>query len=354
MRFVLVLLLCSGAAGCSSELRSSTDAGPALNDLGLTLDASRDGALPSIDASAHGDASTPTIDAGPVTNPALHTESEVCARWNADHAQNAEGTWTGTGEPTCDAGDMDAEWRARTLLRVNLMRWIAGLPPVTFEETRNQKAQECALIQTSNPSVTHDPDPTANCYSTEGAAGAMNSNIAGTSAIRAIEYYMVDPGITNSTSLGHRRWILDNSLGPFGVGSTNTESCLWVIGGTGGADYEVVMWPPAGPVPLEAFYVTSVGNGRELGLKDTGWSIQSDTIMFTDAVGTITDDGVVMPTNSRRLSSSSGVRYAFSMQPDGWDVEPGHTYHVQITGITPAIVYDVSVVACGTTIGMAL
>ena len=35
------------------------------------------------------------------------------------------------------------------------MLWIAGLPPVTFEETRNQKAQECALIQTSNPGVTH-------------------------------------------------------------------------------------------------------------------------------------------------------------------------------------------------------
>lgn len=76
--------------------------------------------------------------------------------------------------------------------------------------------------------------------------------------------------------------------------------------------------------------------------------------MFTDAVGTITDEGVVMPTNSRRLTSSSGVRYGLSMLPDGWDVETGHTYHVQITGITPAIVYDVTVVGCGTTIGMSL
>ena len=44
---------------------------------------------------------------------------------------------------------------------------------------------------------------------------------------------MVDSG--NATTIGHRRWILSNSLGPIGIGGTDRASCMWTLSGTGRA-----------------------------------------------------------------------------------------------------------------------
>lgn len=333
---------------CSTDRQAASDAAVATGDMTLHDAQTPDGGNAT-------DSATPVVDGGPVTDPALHTEAEVCARWNADRADNTDDVWMGSGDPVCDPSDMSAAWRSRVLKQVNLFRWVAGLPPVTFEDSRNQKAQDCALIEDELPAgLTHTPAMSAACWTADGYEAAMHSNIAPSPAAISIDRYMVDQGASNALSLGHRRWILDNSVGPFGIGSTASASCLWVIGGSGGADYDYVSWPPPGPVPLEAFYISNFGSGRDLGLKDTAWSVQSETISFAGAVGTISEGGVTLATTSRVLDSNYGTAHAFAIAPQGWDVDPGHTYHVQITGITPAIVYDVEVVSCGTTIGMDL
>ncbi len=344
--FVSALLL----VACSSPRTGSTgDAG------------SIDSGGPGVDAGTHdsgaSDSSTPPGDAGPVTDPPLHTESEVCARWNADRADNVDGTWNGTGAPTCDPGDMDAAWRARVLKQVNLYRWVAGLAPVTFDDTRNQKAQACALIQTENFGLSHMPPMSDACWTMDGYEASSKSNIAPSAAAHSIESYMVDWGDSNLLSLGHRRWVLDDTIGPFGIGSTTDTSCLWVHDGTAGASYDYLAWPPPGAVPLEAFYISDFGTGRDLGLKDSAWSIQSETIDFgDDVVATITDGGVNRPVRTYVLGRGYGTRYGLGIEPMGWDVDPGHTYHVQVTGasLPSSIVYDVQVVGCGTTIGMDL
>jgi len=102
----------------------------------------------------------------------------------------------------------------------------------------------------ANDALSHGPPPDWACYTDLGAEGAGNSNIAGNAAVAAVAVYMLDPG--NATTLGHRRWLLSNSLGPTGIGSTDTFSCLWTVGGTGAAGREWMAWPPPGPFPIEA------------------------------------------------------------------------------------------------------
>src|SRR6185436_1586987 len=100
--------------------------------------------------------------------------------------------------------------------------------------------------------------------SATGALAAASSNISTSPAVQSVDLYMIDTG--NITSLGHRRWILSNTLGPVGIGSTNAASCLWVLDGRGHARAEWTAWPPAGVVPWEALHLS-----RSESVDSTGW-----------------------------------------------------------------------------------
>ena len=41
-----------------------------------------------------------------------------------------------------------------------------------------------------------------------------------------------------------------------------------------------------------------------------------------------------------------GSSNAVSFVPNGWDVVAGTTYHVEVTGVSPSISYDVVIVSC--------
>ena len=135
----------------------------------------------------------------------------VCARWQADRADMSEGSWSGS-IASCDAGDISAEGRDNALKLVNLYRFLAGMPAVTHESTRNERAQACALLVHANGMLSHDPPPSWDCYTDLGADGAGSSNIASTPGVTGVDLYVADPG--NETTMGHRRWILSNSIGP--------------------------------------------------------------------------------------------------------------------------------------------
>jgi hypothetical protein len=80
----------------------------------------------------------------------------------------------------------------------------------------------------ANNQLNHDPPNNWTCYSRTGTT-RRNSNISSTPGVLGVDLYMVDYG--NETTMGHRRWILSNTLGPVGIGSTSEMSCLLVIGG---------------------------------------------------------------------------------------------------------------------------
>lgn len=263
--------------------------------------------------------------------------TELCTRWTSDRADLSESGWTGNVS-SCTAGDMSATARANALRQVNLFRWIAGLPPVTTSDQYNQDDQACALMMQANNNLSHTPDSSWKCYTSAGATAAQNSCIAGEGAVTSPLGYMIDPG--NPTTLGHRRWVLSNYLGPIGIGSTGNYSCMYT-GTTGKLTNAWTAWPPPGYFPLQA---ASDSWGQSI--NTTGFSVQSDSINLANATVTITLNNTPLSVTVTQLLADYGSSYAISIVPSGWTVAAGNTYHVSITGVSTAITYDIQVVSC--------
>lgn len=240
---------------------------------------------------------------------------------------------------TCEAGAWPSPGPENTLRQVNLFRWLAGLPAVELDARKSEDAQACALMMEANGDIFHEIPASWACQSPGGIAAAGLSNLATTSAVESIALYMVDDGVEN---LGHRRWILSNSLGPIGVGSTSAFSCLHVIGGAGAAGAAWTAWPPPGAVPLAALHGVWWA-----GVDDAGWSIQSDRIDLRQATVAVTVAGAAMPVRQWTLARGYGSGFGVGFAPEGWAASAGVTYHVEVTGAREPIVYDVEVVACG-------
>jgi uncharacterized protein YkwD len=260
----------------------------------------------------------------------------ACERWAEDRATFTEGTWTGDVS-SCDAGTISDDAKASTLASVNLYRWLSGLPEVVDDPERNDIAQACSLMMQANQTIDHFPSQSWDCYTQDGADGAGTSNLATTASVVAVDLYMADPG--NETTLGHRRWILSNSLGPIGVGGAAAYSCLLVLGGSGNAGRTWTAWPPPGDVPLEAFGVGWAS------IDTTGWSIQSDSLSLGAAEVRVTRDGEDLPVAVEQLEPGYGSNDAIKLTPDGWTTEPG-TYTVEVEGAGEDIAYDVNVQDC--------
>jgi uncharacterized protein YkwD len=292
------------------------------------------------DSDADADADTDSdTDADTDTDTDADADATMCARWTADRASATEGSWSGDTR-TCDAGDMTASWRAHTLTQVNLYRWLADLPAVDMDDDRNAASQQCALMEDAHGSLSHYPDSTWECYDADGASAAGQSNIATAPAVYAVDLYMEDFG--NETTLGHRRWILSNGLGPIGVGSTDAYSCMWVLYGSGTDSTPWTAWPAPGSFPIDA-----IGSGNE-SVDAVGWSLQSDTIDLARASVTVTEGGVDKPVTITQLEAYYGSNYAITFTPEGWRSAAGKTYHVAVTGTSTTIAYDVTMVDCGT------
>lgn len=258
----------------------------------------------------------------------------VCARWKADRSDMSEGQWSGSLN-SCTPGDISASARDNALRVVNLYRWLAELPEVVHEAGRNQAAQACALMMTANQKLSHNPPQSWNCYSQEGKAAAGKSNIATTPGVAAVDLYMIDPG--NDTTIGHRRWILSNSVGPIGLGSTDSYSCMHVLSGSGNAKASYTAFPSPGPFPMQGFNVSFTS------LDKTGWTIQSDSITVNTNV-TVTENGNSLPVKVFELLPNYGSKSAIRFTPDGWKAEAGKSYRVQVAS-TP-IDYTVDVINC--------
>jgi len=287
--------------------------------------------------SGGGSGGTPSGGGGPSGGGTGGGGTGVCARWKADRADMSEGTWSGSVQ-SCTAGDVSAAGRANALKLVNLYRFIAGLPEVTNSSSMDQQAQECALMMHANGQLSHTPPSSWKCYTATGAGSAGKSNIATSPGVDAVDLYMADPG--NSTTIGHRRWILSNSLGPIGLGTTSAYSCLQVIGGSGAAGKQYVAFPPGGEVPLQMFTAAYAS------LDNTGWTIQSDSITLSGAQVTVTDAGAAKPVTVTQLQGGYGSKFALRFNPQGWTTQAGHTYSVSVSGTSPPISYDVKVVSC--------
>jgi uncharacterized protein YkwD len=265
-----------------------------------------------------------------------HSVAGVCARWKADHASVGEGMWNGA-TASCMAGDLSADAHDNALRVLNGYRWLVDMPAITEDPTFTAKAQQCALMMRANNSLSHMPPSTWMCYTADGSEGASHCNISSGQLVSSVNGFIVDPG--NATTIGHRRWILGNMIGPTGLGGTDRSSCVWTFG----TSKLKVPWLayPRGVIPIQA-----MGGGFSGTVDGTGWSLQSDTINVESAEVTITSDGASMPVTKTVLQQNVGSRYAIRFNPMGWTSTAGKKYSVTVTGASMPIAYDVEFADC--------
>lgn len=338
-------------SAADSTATSSSSAGPGSSTSARPGSSTSGGdatswATSGVDTSGDLDSTTLDPDSSTSSNDTVSTgdpgdADAMCARWTADRTDMSEGDWSGSIQ-TCDPGDISDQGRQNALRLFNAYRWLAELPEVSDADDLNEQAQACAIIQHATGQLSHDPPPSAECWSEVGATASGRSNISSGPGVMSVDMYMVDWG--NADTLGHRRWILSNSAGPIGLGSTSESSCMHILGGEGNANEEWIAYPPPGPFPFDAIRPLRFGDS----LNETGWSIQSDSIDLDAAQVTVTSDGATMPMTVRTLLPGYGSRYAISLIPQGWTMSADVRYHVEVTGISTPISYDFDVVDCTT------
>lgn len=252
----------------------------------------------------------------------------VCKRWQDAKSKTVSGGWT-PGPSQCDPGKVSQAALDSALRMTNMYRYIAALPAVSMSNMFNAKAQACAVMMKANNTISHYPSTSWQCYTPDGAQAAKSSNLAkGSDATKAVYRFMYDSG--NASTLGHRRWIIGNWIGPTGFGTTGSYTCMYVNGGIKSGKTWAA-WPPANEVPLAEVF------------DSTGWSWQSDSINPSGVE--VRSDGNHLPLNVNKLSSNYGSKYAISFRPAGWKTQAGKVYNVTITG-SQTIKYSVKPVNC--------
>jgi hypothetical protein len=287
-------------------------------------------------------------EAEEVVEPASHTKAEVCRRYQESASVSPNYFVAGTSGQ-CDPGTLTQAGIADSVRRLSFYRWLCGLAPVSAtNNTYNNQAQYCAVTSAWNAAniSAHNPDPSATCYTAEGADGASTSNIAwgrSMSGPSLIDQFIDDWG--NDTTLGHRRWCLMPSLGQVGVGiyhNSQTQygsaGCLKVIstGGGGGSPPPAgyIAYPPAGFVPR------ALASGTLWSLSNSG--ITGDVTVTMTEMSTST----VMPVTMKPLTGNYGGLETLAWALQGWTPEANEVYKVEVTDGTDTVTYEVKPVDC--------
>ena len=180
-------------------------------------------------------------------------------------SENVPIGWTGDHE-SCNAGQTSTAFQEAVRLRINYFRAMAGVPAnVQLSDEYSHKAQQAALMMSVNGQLSHNPPPSWQCYTGEGAEAAGKSNLyLGIYGPASITGYINDPGSGNY-AVGHRRWILYPQTEWMGSGDVPSmggywsSNALWVFDQNMWAPRpqtreEFVAWPPPGYVPYQVIF----------------------------------------------------------------------------------------------------
>ncbi len=216
--------------------------------------------------------------------------------------------WTGNYNQ-CQAGSVTGPYRDAVLRLINFARALAGVPAdVTLDPDFNRDAQASALISGAQGALSHTPDNSFACFSTEGADGSLRSNISlhlDVDPTVVVDVYMRDTGAPN-TSVGHRRWLLQPGQQNMGVGVTFDPgrspfpgaSAIYVVGQRTSLRRQVA-WPPAGFVPSDLVYER--------------WSFSFPEADFSAATVTMTSGG--LPLTLDIIDSGAGDQTSTGRAP---------------------------------------
>ena len=125
---------------------------------------------------------------------------------------------------SCVSGTPTDSEKQKVLDRINYIRSIHHLEPVSYNPDDDTIAAECSLIIAANKELSHQPEKTWKCWSQEAYDGCSSSNIfiqwanydiSPTDSTTIVDSFMTDE---NVDTLGHRRWLIDPWLASISFG----------------------------------------------------------------------------------------------------------------------------------------
>lgn len=182
---------------------------------------------------------------------------------NADFAARAAALYSQAPDfESCRTGRMRPEVVTAVVSRVNRIRALHGLAPVTYDTAAEERAMAASLIFAANGSLSHYPGSWWRCFTEAGARGAREGNAFGGLASPNLVFVPMDELVTgwltdvrhvNAGSIGHRRWLLDPFLASIGFG--RVAGILSDGRRTDGAAMRVIGSNRSVPIPAERDFV---------------------------------------------------------------------------------------------------
>ena len=246
----------------------------------------------------------------------------------------------------CFAGQLSQAAKNRALAAANQIRALHGLTPVIYSTLYNQQVQEAALIQAAAGYPGHRPDPSAECYTAEGAEGSLTSNLTGWRSRRLANR---DPaenmvGWTNDfnsrshvEAAGHRRFVLDPFAFYFAYGQVYGYAAHKAFGydrepardALPAVDfvafpYEVYPFPLVAGDPPWSFSVIVDPAAR--------WNNKGDYFReVTISVTRVVDGAALTITDQYTDTIGAGIPNFLSWQVEGWEYDT--LYEVEIANV---------------------
>lgn len=257
------------------------------------------------------------------------------------------------------AGALSDEELVCALNTVKTIRYVAGISDdVYLSDEYNSLAQASSLVNYVNNKLTHTPSAPSGMDSSlasAGIEGSKKSNIARLPLINCplkwtiIHGWMDDSDTNNISVLGHRRWILNPSMGMTGFGSVTgsrgTYSAMYALDNSNPyANVSGAVCWPSQNMPLSYF-----GN-------DAPWSISlgyeiSDDVIEKISVLMIRQKDSKIWTFSKSSSDGDfyvnngnfGEKGCIIFRPkDLGEYKDGDIFYVKVFGLSEELVYEVN------------
>ena len=205
----------------------------------------------------------------PALAASLHTRDEVREMYKSIGAAPDESPYLAAPSPASpyDTGALTDAALADACNYLNFLRWLAYLnAPVRLDGELNGICQHGAVLLAALDRVDHAPERPADMggeFYRAAAYAAASSNLAGLNWMKddilrsALNYFARDDGEKNLPQLGHRRWLLNPSMGATGFGLANSATGMTYalmfahdLNGEAG-EWSEICWPARGAFPAE-------------------------------------------------------------------------------------------------------
>ena len=213
------------------------------------------------------------------------TKAEIQAKWRTVTTS----TTIFESSPSITApfapGELTDEFLESGITYLNFVRFVAGLPVVALDDTLNTDSQYGAVCLAAIDTLTHypfQPEGMDDAFYNRAYGATTSANISArwgynplNSLQSAVSGCMDDnSSLGNLSCVGHRRWLLNPTLGKVGFGyARSAENWDYIVNHVfdrsgPGCEYDFIAWPVAGNHPTNLFHIRNP------------WSITLNTSLY--------------------------------------------------------------------------